>query len=233
VDTQQALRVSAPVLIGAFVLFFIQVAKTDIVPVSFPARWRPMTAVVLGLVSTIAGQVVMGREWGQAVVDGLMGGLGAVGGYEFFSRMTKPPTTGDKGGSGPSEKLGDGPKVTPDQETSPRALDGARRWLLVGLTALFLAGCGVDATKLQGAVKDSSLVINAGVPCLMGQRDAALQRCLLKDTDEARRGCVASVQSVWSGIVEALGRFRDFRCEVEPAKCEPKDETTVTVTESP
>lgn len=76
---------------------FIRVLKSDSIPVSIPAPWRPVLAVVLGQAFAVLSSVVGGLSWSAAVVAGLVASAGAIGSQEVggaVKTVAKPPGPG-------------------------------------------------------------------------------------------------------------------------------------------
>ena len=86
------------VAIAALVIWlFIRVLKSDSVPVSIPAPWRPVLAVGLGQAFAVLSSVVGGLSWPAAVVSGLVAAAGAIGSQEVggaVKTVAKPPGPG-------------------------------------------------------------------------------------------------------------------------------------------
>lgn len=220
VDTQQALKVTFPVLIALGVLFLIQMAKSDVIPFSIPPRWRPMAAVVLGLSGTVATQVAMGRNWAQALMDGFMGGVGAVGLYELGSRMgAKPGNPPTPPQDGPKKGPEDAETPKPSTETPkghPEPPSEAARWLSTErwgayiLVTLIAFGCSPSQQAIQAGIADGiASGANAGLPSLLStykaEGDAEIERA--KDRPEAETG-LEKVRAKWAPVWKAWETFR-------------------------
>lgn len=221
--TQQVAKVGLPIVLALFSLLVIEVCKSDAVPINIPAKWRPLSATVLGLATTFASQVAMGALLAQALVTSLLTGLGSVGAYELVTKLTgsakKPP--------GAPQTPQDGSKG-PDAGKPPSdGLGGPARWLLAATFALVAVGCGgiplEKWEKVMGIVRDSSTLLTISEPCIMKKRQLELEDCLAKPTDDGRRACTVDVQARWKGTVELLGTVRDGRCSLEPEKCPEED----------
>jgi|SRR5882672_1297511 len=90
-------------LVGAIVtMWLIMLAKqgwlSTWVASRLPARYLPWIAVVLGVLGTSSTEIIAGKPWVAAVVDGLMSGIGAVFGHQAFVESARggkeivPPT---------------------------------------------------------------------------------------------------------------------------------------------
>ena len=76
---------------------FIRVLKSDSIPVSIPAPWRPILAVGLGQAFAVLSAVLGGLSWPAAVLSGLAAAYGAVGTQEVGGAakdVAKPPGPG-------------------------------------------------------------------------------------------------------------------------------------------
>lgn len=192
---------SVPALIALAVMLLIQLVKSDKIPITIPPRARPWVAIGLALASAIATRVAQGFPLGQAVAEGLGAGLGAVGLFEAGASLA--------------------PKDEQKSEP-PKAPPGSLIMMLSMLFALVAFGCGA-AEKVQHVVQMSSEVIARAEPCLVVQYEAQQEDCLkLEPVDEAR-ACVDRVKATWKPIVDALVELRTVRCEIEPEKCEAKE----------
>lgn len=127
---------SVPTLIAFGVLLVIQLLKSEKIPITIPARLQPLAAVGLALVAAIATGVAQGKPIGQALVDGLMGGIGSTGLFEFGSKLMPA----SNGSSGPP--------------ASPPTILGAALVLAIALSAC-TAEQGKVATKTALDVSDA------------------------------------------------------------------------------
>ena len=139
---------------------------------------------------------------------------------------TSPPNEGEaltkSGGAVVTVEL---TPVAPESASPPpasKAPSGLATLCLGMLFALVAFGCGA-AEKVQRVVQMSSEVIVRAEPCLVVQYEMQQEDCLkLEPVDEAR-ACVDRVKATWKPIVDALVELRTVRCEIEPEKCEAKE----------
>lgn len=70
----------ASVVIGALV----RLAKSDtVLPIDVPAKWRPLFAMGLGVVSGVLEHVAAGTSWRDAVLGGVVSAVLAILGHEW------------------------------------------------------------------------------------------------------------------------------------------------------
>lgn len=139
---------SAAVLIGALV----RLAKSDRLPWTVPARWRPTAALLLGLVAAVVEAAAVGSPWPDAIVRGVSAaGLATLG-----------------HGVG-IEGIRDGEELAAPTDP-PRLTDSGALLVLMSALALPVTGCAALASLAQATSA------SAAVASLLDVAEAASAR---------------------------------------------------------
>lgn len=176
-----------PIVAAVVIGGLVRMVKSDAIPITVPARWRPVLALGLGLASGACDAIIRGTDWHEALGMGLLSSFVAMGGHDVLI-----------------EALRGGAEVS-----APKAGGGALA-LIVAVLSAALSGCAGGLQDAANALNAANDIATEAQPCLIAERDRQIKNCGF----DVR--CQSAVDVRFDAIADAYDIFKAAWCTVAP-----------------